>query len=169
MTRAFVGLGSNVGDRLRNLREALDDLDADGVRVLRWSSVYETDPVGPPQDDFLNAVAEVDTTLEPFELLARLKETERVIGRQERGRWGPREIDLDLLLYGDQTLSEPGLQVPHRGLTWRAFVLVPLLELAPDLDVPGAGAVADLARAAGTGGVRLVGSPDDLRRRGEAG
>ncbi|HYZ92168.1 MAG TPA: 2-amino-4-hydroxy-6-hydroxymethyldihydropteridine diphosphokinase [Actinomycetota bacterium] len=130
--RAFVGLGSNVGDRLENLRRAMDELVKE-VEVIGKSSVYDTDPVGPPQPDFLNAVVEIRTELAPRDLLSRLKSIEARIGRIQGERWGPREIDLDLLLYGDEEIDEPDLRVPHPQMWERAFVLVPLAELAPDL------------------------------------
>jgi 2-amino-4-hydroxy-6-hydroxymethyldihydropteridine diphosphokinase len=140
-TKAYIGLGSNVGDRLGHLRRALEVLAAKGVEVVAVSSVYETDPVGPPQDDYLNAAAEVSTYLPPAGLLRTLKETEAEAGRTGRERWGPREIDLDLLLYGDETIDEADadgnrVTVPHPELTHRAFVLVPLIEIAPRLDLP---------------------------------
>jgi 2-amino-4-hydroxy-6-hydroxymethyldihydropteridine diphosphokinase len=126
----YVGLGSNVGDRIENLRRAVALLDeSEGIDVARTSSVYETDPVGPPQPDFLNAVAEIVTTLRPHDLLARLKETEAEIGRSPTEQWGPREIDLDLLTYGDQHIEDDDLCVPHPRMGERAFVLVPLAEL----------------------------------------
>jgi 2-amino-4-hydroxy-6-hydroxymethyldihydropteridine diphosphokinase len=133
VTTAYIGLGSNVGDRLENLREAVRLLDAiDEVDVLRTSSVYETKPVGPRQPDFLNAVAEIDTTLAARTLLGHMKRIELDLGRKPTERWGPREIDLDLLLFGDETIDEPALHVPHPELENRAFVLVPLAELAPE-------------------------------------
>jgi 2-amino-4-hydroxy-6-hydroxymethyldihydropteridine diphosphokinase len=136
VTTAYIGLGSNVGDRLAHLREALAALRSKGVKVTRVSSVYETDPVGPPQDDYLNAAAEVSTDLSPADLVRALKEAESDAGRRQRERWGPREIDLDLLLYGQETIDEVGVTVPHPELTHRAFVLVPLIEIAPLLDLP---------------------------------
>jgi 2-amino-4-hydroxy-6-hydroxymethyldihydropteridine diphosphokinase len=136
VTTAYIGLGSNVGDRVAHLRAALEALAARGVTVTRVSSLYETDPVGPPQPDFLNAAAEVSTDLSPADLVRTLKAAEADVGREQRERWGPREIDLDLLLYGDETIDEEGLTVPHPELTHRAFVLVPLIEIAPFLDLP---------------------------------
>jgi 2-amino-4-hydroxy-6-hydroxymethyldihydropteridine diphosphokinase len=136
MTTAYIGLGSNLGDRLDHLRRALASLQARGIEVRAVSSVYETDPVGPPQGDYLNAAAEISTHLSAAELLRVLKESETEAGRQRRERWGPREIDLDLLLYGDETIDECGVTVPHPELTHRAFVLVPLIEIAPMLDLP---------------------------------
>jgi 2-amino-4-hydroxy-6-hydroxymethyldihydropteridine diphosphokinase len=132
VVRAFVGLGSNVGDRLENLRRAVAELRSD-VEVVRTSSAYDTDPVGPPQPNFLNAVVEVRTSLGARELLAVLKSIEQRIGRVGGERWGPREIDLDLLLYGSDEIDEPDLQVPHPEIWERAFVLVPLAEIAPEL------------------------------------
>lgn len=130
--QAFVGLGSNVGERLENLRRAVAELRSE-VDVVRVSSVYDTDPVGPPQADFLNAVVEIRTALGARELLALLKAIEARLGRSEGERWGPREIDLDLLLYGDAEVDEPDLRIPHPQMWERAFVLVPLAEIAPEL------------------------------------
>jgi len=135
-TTAYIGLGSNVGDRLEYLRRALGVLEAKGIRIVGVSSVYETDPVGPPQPDYLNAVAEVSTALAPADVVRVLKEAETEAGRVQREHWGPREIDLDLLLYGDEAIDEEGVTVPHPELTHRAFVLVPLIEIAPWLDLP---------------------------------
>lgn len=135
-TRAYVGLGSNLGDRLDNLQRAIELLLEKGLAVMEASSVYETDPVGPPQPDFLNAAVAVDCDLPPSELVAVLKQVEAEIGREQSERWGPRVIDLDLLLYGEETVSEPGLTVPHAELTNRAFALVPVLEIDDDVELP---------------------------------
>jgi 2-amino-4-hydroxy-6-hydroxymethyldihydropteridine diphosphokinase len=135
--RAFIGLGSNLGDRLANLQEAVLRLSkADGVRVTRVSRVYETAPVGPAQPDFLNAVAEVRTVISPRELLAASLRIEEEMGRVRQERWGPRVIDLDLLNYGRMKIDEQGLTVPHPRMHERAFVLLPLLELDPDPLLP---------------------------------
>ena len=136
MTQAFVGLGSNVGDRFANLRRAVSALaSTEGVTVVRASSVYETDPVGEvKQPDFLNAVVEIDTSLSPRELLELFKSVEEAGGRIPRTRWGPREIDLDLLIYGQERIDEPGLQVPHPQMGKRPFVLVPLGDVVTGLD-----------------------------------
>ena len=136
MTRAYIGLGSNLGDRLAYLRAALEALAARGLAATAVSSVYESDPIGPSQPDYLNAVAEVSTTMGARELFGVLKGIEGEVGRVHRERWGPREIDLDLLLYGDDTVEEEDLRVPHPELTKRSFVLIPLLEIAPYLDLP---------------------------------
>jgi len=140
LARAFIGLGSNLGDREATLREALRRLDAvEGIAVVAVSSFRETDPVGKvEQPRFVNAAAELETSLAPRELLDRLLEAELALGRDrtKEERWGPRTLDLDLLLYGDVTIDEPGLEVPHPRLPERAFVLEPLLELDPDLRLP---------------------------------
>lgn len=154
MTRAYVGLGANVGNRRENLDRAVELLAAEqGVRVLALSSVRETDPVGyEGQPRFLNAVCAIETELGPRELLERLLAIERALGRERTGpRFGPRTIDLDLLLYGNETIDEPGLTVPHPRLAERLFVLEPLHELAPDLRLPDGRAVRDLLRGLGEG------------------
>jgi 2-amino-4-hydroxy-6-hydroxymethyldihydropteridine diphosphokinase len=145
MTRAFVGLGSNLGDREENLRRALARLGELGP--VRASLVRETDPVGiTDQPKFLNAAAELATDLPPRELLERLLEIERELGRDRatERRWGPRVIDLDLLLFGEEVIDEPGLTVPHPRLADRRFVLEPLCELNEDLALPDGTRVQDL-------------------------
>ncbi len=147
MTREYVGLGSNLGDRERLLRRAVELLDAaDGVEVVAVSSLRETDPVGfAEQPRFLNAAAALETTLAPRALLDLLLALERELGRTRAGpRFGPRTIDLDLLLHGSAVVCEPGLTVPHPRLHERRFALEPLAELDPRLVVPGRGPVADL-------------------------
>jgi 2-amino-4-hydroxy-6-hydroxymethyldihydropteridine diphosphokinase len=140
VTIAYVGFGSNLGDREQAI---LDAAAALGVR--RLSAIRETEPWGvEDQPPFLNAVGELDTQESPRELLERLLEVERAHGRVRLERWGPRTLDLDLLVHGEVELDEPGLTVPHPLLAERAFVLEPLAELAPDLDVPGMGRVRDL-------------------------
>jgi 2-amino-4-hydroxy-6-hydroxymethyldihydropteridine diphosphokinase len=138
MTIAYVGLGSNLGDRERLIREA-----AELIGAVRVSTVIETEPWGhTDQPLFLNAVAELETLLAPRRLLDHLLDVERRLGRERVGpQWGPRTIDLDLLLYGDEILDEPGLVVPHPRLTEREFVLRPLAELVPALKIPGKGTV----------------------------
>jgi 2-amino-4-hydroxy-6-hydroxymethyldihydropteridine diphosphokinase len=146
--RAYIGLGSSLGEREATLREALTRLsELDGVAVVAVSSFRETDPVGnADQPRFVNAAAELETTLGPRELLDRLLEVERSLGRDRtrEERWGPRTVDLDLLLYGDETVGEPGLEVPHPRLAERAFVLQPLVELDPGLRLPDGRALRDL-------------------------
>src|ERR687896_1077269 len=147
MARVYVGLGANLGRREANLESALALLRREpGVEVVAVSSFRETDPVGlVDQPRFLNAAAAVETDLSPRELLDRLLAVERALGRTREGpRFGPRTIDLDLLLYGDAVVREPGLEVPHPRLHERRFALEPLAELDPALVVPGRGPVSAL-------------------------
>lgn len=140
--RAFIGLGSNLGDGAALIRTALQELDQqDSVQVVRRSSLYRSAAWGlVDQPDFTNAVAELETGLTPEQLLAVLLETETLMGRDRQAvRWGPRCIDLDLLCCGDLVIHGPGLELPHPRLYQRAFVLIPLLELDPDVYIPGSG------------------------------
>ena len=149
MTRAYVGLGANLGDREGTLRAAVDALRAeDGIEVVAVSTLRETDPVGVgEQPRFLNGAVALDTTLAARELLDRLFALEQRFGRvRVPGEHGPRTLDLDLLLYGDEELDEPDLSVPHPRLHERGFVLEPLAELAPGLLIPGRGDVESLLR-----------------------
>lgn len=158
--RCYLGLGSNLGDRAVNLQRAVDLLGGHaGIRVLRSSRVYETDPVGPPQPDYLNAVVEVETALAARELLHACLDVERELGRVRTERWGPRVIDVDILTYGDETIDEPDLIVPHPRMHERAFVLVPLA----DLD-PGATAAAGPSEPASSPMPRTFAEPLRTRR-----
>ena len=142
MAVVYVGLGANLGDREGTIRLALDRLDAhEQIAVEQVSSLRETDPVGyEDQPDFLNGVARLETDLEPRELIAVLLDLERDLGRTRHGpRLGPRTIDLDILLYDDLVIDEPGLRIPHPRLGERLFVLDPLLELDASLEAPGLG------------------------------
>jgi 2-amino-4-hydroxy-6-hydroxymethyldihydropteridine diphosphokinase len=149
MTQAFIGLGSNVGDRLRFLRRAVVSLNETAeVQVTRVSSVYETEPIGGAvQPWFLNAVVEIDTSLNPFALLTQTQGIERTLERVTTYRWGPRTIDLDILLYGKVQVQTATLQIPHPALCNRAFVMIPLLELAPDAALPDGTLVSSCLRA----------------------
>jgi len=140
VTTAYVGLGSNLGDREELVRRA-----ATLIGATRLSSIVETEPWGyEDQPRFLNAVAEIETPLPARGLLDRLLEVERQLGRERVGpRWGPRTVDLDLLLYGEELIDEPGLVVPHPRLAERLFVLEPLAELVPAQRIPGKGTVAE--------------------------
>ncbi len=120
------------------------------------SSVYDTDPVGPAQPNFLNAAVRTETSLSAQDLLSRLKEIEAEIGRRESERWGPREIDLDLLIFGDAVIEQLELVVPHTEIGKRAFVLIPLLDIDPAVEIPGLGPAIELASGLGTSGVRLT-------------
>ena len=143
MTRAYVGLGANLGPREITLRRAVDLLAAaNAVEVVAVSPFRETAPVGVvDQPPFLNGAVAIDTGLTPRELLDLLLETERALGRVRGERWGPRTVDLDLLVYGDETIDEPGLRVPHPRLAGRRFALEPLADLDPGLELPGLGNV----------------------------
>jgi 2-amino-4-hydroxy-6-hydroxymethyldihydropteridine diphosphokinase len=145
-TIAFLGLGSNLGDRLTNLQGALDLLQAEpGLRVAASSRVWETVPVGgPPQPDYLNAVIGVETDLSARDLLEVAHRVEARLGRVRKERWGARSIDVDLLLYDEESIEEVDLVVPHPRLRERAFVLLPLLELAEDVILPDGTRLKDL-------------------------
>ena len=150
MPRVYIALGANLGDRRGNLERAVQRLAADGeIEVLAVSSLRETDPVGyVDQPRFLNGALVADTTLTARALLERLLAVERDLGRERTGpRFGPRTVDLDLLLYGDATIDEPGLTVPHPRLAERRFVLEPLAELEPGLVLPDGRRVRDLLEA----------------------
>jgi 2-amino-4-hydroxy-6-hydroxymethyldihydropteridine diphosphokinase len=138
--RAYVAIGSNLGDRWARLAQAARLLRAaPGVAVVRGSRVWDAAPVGPPQPRYLNAVLELETTRTPSSLLALLRATEAAAGRTREVHWGARTLDLDLLLVGDLLVREPGLTVPHPELARRRFVLAPLAELRTELVVPGVG------------------------------
>jgi 2-amino-4-hydroxy-6-hydroxymethyldihydropteridine diphosphokinase len=149
VTLAYVGLGANLGERESTLARAVKLLgEADGVEVVGVSELRETNPVGVvDQPPFLNGAVTVDTTLPPRALLDLLLEIERSLGRVREERWGPRIVDLDLLVYGDEVIDEPGLGVPHPRLHERRFALEPLAELDPDLEVPRLGKVSALLAA----------------------
>jgi 2-amino-4-hydroxy-6-hydroxymethyldihydropteridine diphosphokinase len=133
MRVAAIGLGSNVGDRLGALRRASSLLKRKGVEILRKSDVFETPPVGlTEQPRFLNACVLVKTSMDPQLLLAQLKEIEVALGRQDRGPWGPREIDLDILYIDDLAIRDGELEIPHPRMHERAFVLLPLSQIAPN-------------------------------------
>lgn len=147
-TPAYVGLGSNLGDPERHVRTAIGELDAlQGCTVTASSPLFRSAPVGPPgQDWYVNAVAAMEVELDPRELLSDLHTIEASHGRDRSGaRWGPRTLDLDLLLYGELEIDEPGLQLPHPGLTKRNFVVYPLLLVAPDLVLPDGRPLSDVA------------------------
>jgi 2-amino-4-hydroxy-6-hydroxymethyldihydropteridine diphosphokinase len=148
-TRAYVGIGANLGDPAAQVRAAIDALAAlPDTRLVASSSLYRTAPVGyADQPDFINAVAAVDTELAPLALLGALHGIERTAGRERSFRNAPRTLDLDLLLYGDAAVQEAALVVPHPRMQERAFVLAPLAEIAPEARIPGHGdAAACLAR-----------------------
>ncbi|MBA9001504.1 2-amino-4-hydroxy-6-hydroxymethyldihydropteridine diphosphokinase [Thermomonospora cellulosilytica] len=165
--RVVLSLGSNLGDRLENLQEAIDALfDAPGLDFVALSPVYETVPYGgpeggvPEQDDFLNVIVVADTRLAPKTLLERVLNIENSLQRVREVRWGPRTLDIDIVTFGTVTSDDPDLTLPHPRAHERAFVLVPWADLEPDVLLPGHGRVADLAAEA----LRAVG-PDAVRRR----
>ncbi|MEQ8176557.1 MAG: 2-amino-4-hydroxy-6-hydroxymethyldihydropteridine diphosphokinase [Syntrophomonadaceae bacterium] len=137
----YLGLGSNLGDKKANLEKALEDLgSADGVRITRVSSLYQSEPWGvKDQDDFINQVIEIETELSALDLLHLLQTIEIDMGRQRVTKWGPRNIDLDILLYGDEVLRSEELQVPHAHMRERLFVLIPLQEINSEIVFPDDG------------------------------
>lgn len=159
-TTVYIGLGGNLdrpAERIRAARAAIADLP--GVTPLACSGLYRSAPMGPAdQPDYVNAVMAINTELAPLELLDRLQAIEHAFGRVRLGeRWGPRTLDLDILLYGDAILAGDRLTVPHPGLGLREFVLYPLQEIAPDLVIPGLGALADLVAACPRRGLEKLG------------
>lgn len=159
--RAYVGLGANVGDARAAVSRAFDALDAlPTTRVAARSGLYRTPPWGPvSQPPFVNAVCALDTALPAMDLLEALLRIERAAGRDRTAapRWGPRTLDLDLLLYGDAVIDLPGLHVPHPRLHERAFVIVPLAEIAPGLRIPGQGDIAALRASMETADIEALG------------
>lgn len=144
--QSFIGIGSNVGDRTSFCRRAVEELaNIDGVDVVGTSSLYETTPLGgPPQRSFVNLVVELQTTFDARDLLEACKGIEQRLGRGDTDiRWGPRVVDLDILTYDAEKISEPDLEIPHPRMTERRFVLVPLFELAPDAADPWGGPYRD--------------------------
>lgn len=158
MTRAYVGLGANLGEPQPTIEEAIREIGAlRGVAGARPSALYRSAPVGfAGQADFVNAVLEIDTTLPADALLESLQAIERRHGRERSFQNAPRTLDLDLLLYGDAEISSPGLSVPHPRMHERAFVLLPLLEIAPEARIPGRGRAADLLKHCGNQRVERI-------------
>lgn len=157
---AYIGLGGNLdhpAERLLAARRQIGEIP--GVREVAFSSLYRSTPMGPSdQPDYVNAVMAVETSLAPFDLLQELQAVETAFGRVRLGeRWGPRTLDLDVLLYGAEIIETERLTVPHPGLAEREFVLYPLLEIAPDLVIPGKGSVAELVRNCPRRGLEVIG------------
>ncbi|MFA7691314.1 MAG: 2-amino-4-hydroxy-6-hydroxymethyldihydropteridine diphosphokinase [Candidatus Hydrogenedentes bacterium] len=155
-SRVYLSLGANLGNRVTFLNRAMEALDAlDEVTVLRRSPIYESEPWGlTEQPKFLNMVVEIETSFDPFELLETVKLLEQRLGRQSAPRWGPRCIDIDLILWGDTMLHTPGLAIPHERFRERAFVLTPLADLVPEAVDPETGTtIAVLASRLGSAGV----------------
>jgi 2-amino-4-hydroxy-6-hydroxymethyldihydropteridine diphosphokinase len=159
-TPAYVGLGSNLDDPPCQIRQAIDELSRlPRTLLVAVSDLYENPPFGElPQPDFVNAVAGLLTRLAPLELFCELRRLEHAHGRDRRGadKWAPRALDLDLLVYGDATVTLPELTLPHPGIAGRNFVLCPLAEIAPGLTIPGLGNAGELARALDRTGLRRI-------------
>lgn len=155
--QVYLSLGSNLGDRAWNIRNALDALSGDGrIRVQRISSLYETEPVGTlDQPAFLNLAAEIETALEPLELLNVAKTVEAALGRVPSERWGPRIIDIDIVLWGDRIVTTDTLTIPHKEFRQRAFVLMPLCQIAPHVVDPVTGLTIEKLAASAQGHVEL--------------
>lgn len=153
-----IALGSNIGDSLSILEEAIKTLaQTPGITLKSHSSWYKTAPIGPPQPDYLNGCALLEVSLAPQELLENLLDIEKQFGRLRRERWGPRTLDLDILLFDNLILDTPKLQIPHPQMRERAFVLVPLAEIAPNLVDPVTGlAIAELVQRLDCSGVNLL-------------
>jgi 2-amino-4-hydroxy-6-hydroxymethyldihydropteridine diphosphokinase len=165
MAEAFLGLGSNLGDKHANIHAALRHLTRAGdIQILRTSRLYRTAPWGDvDQDWFLNACVAVGTDLPPLDLLGRCLDAEAAVGRvrDDARRWGPRVVDIDLLLYGNVSLDDPRLTLPHPRILERAFVLIPLADIAPDVQV-GEVRIADAARGIASDGIEVWGSVRDI-------
>ncbi len=147
-TTAYIGLGSNLGDKAANIKKALERLrETPGIQVKKVASLYKTSPLYvTKQDWFLNTVAEIETSLTARELLTLLKDMEKKLDRTPTIRWGPRTIDLDILLFGNDKIKDSDLVIPHPRMIERAFVMAPLAEIAPHLCIPGRGRIGELAR-----------------------
>ena len=158
MTRAYIGLGSNLDNPRDQVLDALRELALEeGIQLLAQSSLYLSEPMGPQdQPEFINAVAVIETTLEPLVLLEVLQAIEKKHARKRERHWGPRTLDLDLLLYGEEGISHPELTVPHPGIAKRSFVLLPLREVAPGLAIEGLGSVEELLQKLGNPVLEVV-------------
>lgn len=157
MSKAYLGIGSNLGDKKENINSAIELLkDNDSITVTKVSSIYETEPVGYlDQDLFLNVVCEIETGLLPYELLDCCNQIEAQLKRVRLIHWGPRTIDVDILLYDDLKLQEERLTIPHPRMKERAFVIIPLMELAPEITIDGE-AIASIAEGLKDEGVRKI-------------
>lgn len=156
--RIFLGLGSNLGDPQKNIYKALDLLrERSKYAAAQLSPLYKTPPLGDiEQPDFVNAVVEIYTEIEPMDLLKLCKSIENDMGREKTQRWGPRLIDIDILLYANQVIRQENLSIPHIGIAQRSFVLYPLSDLADDLEVPALGRVSELKSALGKVDISLL-------------
>lgn len=152
--RCYIGLGSNLDDPRQHLETAFEELaELPNTQLLARSRLYASRAMGPPQPDYINAVAALETALNPYALLDQLQTIEQLHQRRRNQRWGPRTLDLDLLLYAQQSLQSSRLSVPHPGLAERNFVLIPLLDIAPSLQLPDGRVIAELAQQVGNEGL----------------
>lgn len=134
---AFLSIGSNMGDRASNVKDAIKLIEKNIGKIAKQSHVYETQPWGEPnQDPFLNLVIMINTSLEPRDMLEKISRIERELGRERKEKWGPRIIDIDILFYGKRVIRDKGLEIPHPELHKRGFVLVPMMEIAPEFEHP---------------------------------
>ncbi len=159
MTTCYIGLGSNLDDPRQQVQKALESLASmDGVEQLQCSSIYRSAPLGPQdQPDFINAVARLECELEALDLLHALQDIENQHGRVRKQHWGPRTLDLDVLLYGAEEIDHEELKVPHPEIPRRNFVLIPLYEIAPQLTIPGMGDLAKLLQHVSSEGLERIG------------
>ncbi|WP_417550678.1 2-amino-4-hydroxy-6-hydroxymethyldihydropteridine diphosphokinase [Methylophaga sp.] len=143
---AYIGLGSNLENPLQQIKTAINDLQSlADITIVSVSSLYQSPPMGPAdQPDYINAVLSLETTLPPHQLLDALQSVEQLHGRVRKRHWGERTLDLDILLYGNQILDDERLKIPHPGMHERAFVLYPLAEIAPEVEIPGIGALQEI-------------------------
>lgn len=158
-THAYIGLGSNLDDPIRHVTDALVDLNAmERTHLVKDSGLFKSPPMGPQdQDDYINAVALLETELEVESLLDQLQSIENLHGRVRTRHWGERTLDLDILLYGDEVINTKRLTVPHEGLGDREFVLYPLQEIEPDLNIPGKGNLRQLIQRCPESGIEFLG------------
>lgn len=156
--QVFIGLGSNLTDPVAQIKTAIDDLrDLPDTQLVTYSSLYKSPPMGPQdQPDYINAVAVLDTKLTAHELLEQLQNIEQNHGRVHQRRWGERTLDLDILIYSDQIVDDKHLTVPHSGIPTRSFVLYPLFEIAPDLNIPRMGSIEQLIKQCPLDGLEKI-------------
>ncbi|PMO96415.1 2-amino-4-hydroxy-6-hydroxymethyldihydropteridine diphosphokinase [Vibrio breoganii] len=158
MINAYIAVGSNLGDPVAQAKQAIESLrDLPRSRVIKASSLYSSTPMGPQnQPDYINAVVKIETELQPLELLDNTQKIENEQGRvRKEERWGPRTLDLDIILYGDETIDQPRLVVPHYGMREREFVLYPLLEIEPNLILPDGSALSQLIESVDRNGLQV--------------
>ncbi|THK41913.1 2-amino-4-hydroxy-6-hydroxymethyldihydropteridine diphosphokinase [Methylophaga sp. SB9B] len=155
---AYIGLGSNLENPLQQIKTAIDDLQSlADINIVSVSSLYQSPPMGPvDQPDYINAVLALETSLNPHQLLDALQSVEQLHGRVRKRHWGERTLDLDILLYGDQILDDERLKIPHPGMHERAFVLYPLAEIAPDIEIPGIGTLQKILPSCPQGDLQQV-------------